>query len=140
VPRPDPSVCEASFIPSALGDYTFRLIGAVNGTPIDESFSSSPTTFASVEPLDRYQFPVDAPAAAEIVARLDAANARLARSETLPYVGIAAGIIGLLVGLGALLGPGKPPPGGRQQRSLTDPTARSGGGAHGENPYLSVRY
>ena len=69
MPRPDTGVYEASFIPSALGDYAFRLIGAVNGTPIDESFSLSPTTFASVEPPDRYQFPVDAPAGAELVAR-----------------------------------------------------------------------
>ena len=103
VPQAEPGAYEAPFIPSALGDYTFRLFGDINGTPIDESFSSSPTTFAPVEPLDRYQFPVNAPVGAELVAQLDAANARAARSETLAYVGIAAGVIGLLVGLAGLL-------------------------------------
>lgn len=110
VPRSEPGVYEAAFIPTALGDYTFRLFGDILETPIDESFSSSPTTFASVEPLDRYQFPVNAPAGAELVAQLDAANARAVRSETLAYVGIGTGVLGLLVGLGALLRAGRSRP------------------------------
>lgn len=110
VPQSEPGVYTAPFIPSALGDYTFRLFGDINGTPIDESFSSSPTTFASVEPLDRYQFPVNAPAGLELVTQLDTANARAARSETLAYAGIAAGVVGFLVGLGALLRAGRSHP------------------------------
>lgn len=110
VPGSEPGVYEAAFIPTALGDYTFRLFGDILETLIDESFSSSPTTFASVEPLDRYQFPVNAPAGAELVAQLDAANVRAARSETLAYVGIGAGVLGLLVGLGALLRAGRSRP------------------------------
>jgi len=46
---------------AGLGDYTFRLCGAITVTFIGESFSSPPTTFAAVGPLDRYQIPVDAP-------------------------------------------------------------------------------
>lgn len=107
VPQAEPGVYVAPFIPTALGDYTFRLFGEIDGTSIDESFSSSPTTFAPVEPVDRYQFPVNAPAGAELVAQLEAANARAARSEALAYGGIAAGVIGLLVGLGALLRAGR---------------------------------
>jgi hypothetical protein len=103
VPGSEPGVYEAPFIPTALGDYTFRLSGDIEGVSIDESFSSSPTTFAPVEPLDRYQFPVNAPAGAELVAQLEAANARAARSETLAYIGIAAGALGLLVGLVGIL-------------------------------------
>lgn len=110
VPGSEPGVYEAAFIPTALGDYTFRLVGDIRESPIDESFSSSPTTFASVEPLDRYQFPVNAPAGVELVTQLDAANARATRSETLAYVGIGVGVIGLLVGLGALLRAGRPRP------------------------------
>lgn len=122
VPGSEPGVYEAAFIPTALGDYTFRLFGDIRETPIDESFSSSPMTFASVEPLDRYQFPVNAPAGAELVAQLDAANARATRSETLAYVGIGVGVIGLLAGLGALLRAGRSRP------------ALVAGGGHGETP------
>jgi hypothetical protein len=110
VPGSERGVYEARFIPTALGDYTFRLFGDIEGTSIDESFSSSPTTFAPVEPLDRYQFPVSAPAGAELVAQLDAANARAARSETMAYVGIAAGVIGLLAGVDGLLRTGRSRP------------------------------
>ena len=76
VPQAESDVYVAPFIPSALGDYTFRLFGEIEGTSIDESFSSSPTTFAPVEPRDQSQFPVNVPAGAELVAQLDAANAR----------------------------------------------------------------
>lgn len=54
LPGAEPGVYEARFIPTALGDYTFRLFGSIDDTASDESFSSSPTTFAPVEPLDRY--------------------------------------------------------------------------------------
>lgn len=130
VPESEPGVYEAGFIPTALGDYTFRLFGDINGTPIDESFSSSPTTFASVEPLDRYQFPVNAPAGAELVTQLDAANARAARSEILAYVGLGIGVLGLLVGLGALLRAGRArPPLAAGEGNTTTPI-----GDHGETP------
>ena len=56
-----PGVYDAFFIPSTLGHYTFRLCGAITVTPIAASFSSPPTTFAALGPLDRYQIPVDAP-------------------------------------------------------------------------------
>jgi hypothetical protein len=46
---------------AGLEDYTSRLCGAITVTPIAASFSSPPTTFAAVGPLDRYQIPVDAP-------------------------------------------------------------------------------
>jgi hypothetical protein len=56
-----PGVYDAFFIPSTLGHYTFRLCGAITVTFIGESFSSPPSTFAALGPLDRYQIPVDAP-------------------------------------------------------------------------------
>ena len=53
VPGSEPGVYEAALIPTALGDYTFRLLGDMNGTPIDESFSSSPTTLPSPSVIPR---------------------------------------------------------------------------------------
>ena len=98
-PGPEPGVYETPFIPTALGDYTFTLFGEIEETVIDESFSSSPDTFSPVEPLDYYQFPVAAPAGAELIAQFAAANARAARGEILGSVGIAIGVLGLFVGI-----------------------------------------
>lgn len=43
------------FFPTAEGDYTFRIFGEIDGVAVDESFTSSPEGFASVEP--RLEFP-----------------------------------------------------------------------------------
>lgn len=103
VPQAEPGVYEAGFIPTALGDYTFRLFGQVGGAEVDEEFASSPTTFASVEPLALVQFPVDAPAGEELVGQLGETGAAAQAARTLAAVGIAVGAVGLLAGLAALL-------------------------------------
>jgi hypothetical protein len=48
---------EAWFFPMAAGDYSFHIYGDIEGTAIDETFTSSPEGFSSV--LDRalYEFP-----------------------------------------------------------------------------------
>jgi hypothetical protein len=46
------------FFPTAAeGDYTFRIYGAIDGTEIDESFTSGPETFGPVEDPAPLQFP-----------------------------------------------------------------------------------
>ncbi len=45
------------FFPMADGDYTFRVFGDIEGAVIDESFTSSPEGFASVEPREPLEFP-----------------------------------------------------------------------------------
>ena len=39
------------------GDYTFRIYGTIDGTEIDESFTSGPETFGAVEDPAPLQFP-----------------------------------------------------------------------------------
>jgi hypothetical protein len=48
---------EAVFIPTQPGDYAFRFFGTVDGTTIDETFTSSPNGFDSVAPRTDYEFP-----------------------------------------------------------------------------------
>lgn len=96
VPTDDGSY-EARFVPTATGDYTFRLTGTIGEATVDESVTSSPTTFESVQPLSAVEFPpvdaVDSP----LQAAVDAAQADAAMARTLGVAGIVVGILGLMV-------------------------------------------
>lgn len=97
-------VYTADFYPTSAGDYTFRFFGDVNGTAIDETFTSSPEGFSSVQPTTALQFPAKVPAATELRSEL-AAALRMARTATiLGGAGLAFGLISLLAALGALRG------------------------------------
>ncbi len=45
------------FFPMAEGDYTFRIAGDIEGNAMDESFTSSPEGFDSVQPREPLEFP-----------------------------------------------------------------------------------
>jgi len=47
----------ATFIPSEPGDYTFRIFGQINGVDVDETFTSSPEGFDSVQARADVEFP-----------------------------------------------------------------------------------
>ena len=49
---------ESVFIPTVAGPYTFHLTGTIDGTPVDESFTSSPEGFNEVQEATAVQFPV----------------------------------------------------------------------------------
>jgi hypothetical protein len=52
-----PGAYQSIFYPTKPGDYTFRIYGTINGTAIDESFTSGPDTFGPVEDPAPLQFP-----------------------------------------------------------------------------------
>jgi hypothetical protein len=52
-----PGAYESWFFPMAAGDYSFHIYGEIEGTPIDETFTSSPEGFSSVEDRALYEFP-----------------------------------------------------------------------------------
>lgn len=92
---------EAPFVPAATGDYTFRIFGDIEGNAVDESVTSGPQTFNSVEPLTAHEFP---PVSASnetqtaLIAAQDAANqARIFAIVSL-VVGVLALIAALLLG------------------------------------------
>ncbi len=53
----EPGAYRAIFFPTAEGDYTFHIFGDIEGTAIDERFTSGPETFSPVESSEPLQFP-----------------------------------------------------------------------------------
>ncbi|HEY1331394.1 MAG TPA: hypothetical protein VGH10_07975 [Actinomycetota bacterium] len=104
-----PGDFRAWFFPSAPGNYTFHLTGKIGSTNIDQSFTSGPTTFDSVQDPAKLQFPVKAPTTTQLNAKLDATLPRLATSAQVESANDAAssaktvGIIGIVVGAAGLI-------------------------------------
>ena len=67
----------APIMPTAPGDYTFHITGAIHGTPVDVTVTSSDETFDTVKGTAEIQFPAKLPSVTEIVTRLDRIDARL---------------------------------------------------------------
>jgi hypothetical protein len=104
-----PGDYRAWFIPTAPGDYTFHFTGTISVQVIDERFTSSPTTFATVQDPSLIEFPLRAPTAAELSQRIDAQIPRMATSSaastarTLAMVGVVLGGLGLLIAVAAFV-------------------------------------
>ena len=107
----------ADFIPTASGQYAFRITGSIEGVSVDETFESGADTFANVEPATAIQFPERAASAREVEAAsrgaIDAAQQALSMSASaggaadgargLAIAGIAVGVAGVVVGGAACL-------------------------------------
>jgi hypothetical protein len=65
-------------IPTVVGTYRFHIFGAINGTAIDQTITSGPTTFDSVADSSAVEFPVPVPAVAALSTKVDAVNQRAA--------------------------------------------------------------
>ncbi len=108
-----PGDYEAPMIPTAPGDYTFHVTGTIHSTKIDETATSSDTTFDSVVDPSAVQFPSKLPAVGDLATRLErvdaraqsqlsAANDAKSSAQGALVVGIAVGGAGVLIGLVAL--------------------------------------
>jgi len=95
----EPGAYESVFFPTAAGPYTFRIYGDLEGTAIDESFTSSPDGFGEVEELSGGQFPVQFPSTGDIVADAEA-GANAATQATIALVLAVIGLLAALVALG----------------------------------------
>ena len=93
-----PGAYDAFFIPTRAGTYIFHFTGQIEGTNIDEKFESGPGRFNDVADTSTMQFPVKVPAPADMIAQLKSAQDAAASAQTLAYIGIAVGVVGLLVG------------------------------------------
>ena len=98
-----PGAYTADLMPTAIGDYTFRFVGEVNGVKIDEKFESGPGRFAAVEPVAKIQFPTITPSNDVLQAQVTAANSAADSARLLGIAGIVVGVIGLAVGGAALM-------------------------------------
>jgi hypothetical protein len=108
---------EAVFVPTALGDYTFHIAGMVGEAQVDETVTSGPNTFNSVEPLSAIEFPVPQPDVMQMQASAAAAHADAATARLLGIAGIVAGVLGIIVAAVALSRSGRP----HAARTVTQP-------------------
>jgi hypothetical protein len=118
----EPGDYRAWFVPSQPGDYTFHVMGRVEGERVDTSVTSGPDTFSPViDPVAEAFPPVQAPTNAELAERLEreasrsteaiarandaaaAATDAAASARTIGVLGTALGAAGLAVGGAALL-------------------------------------
>jgi hypothetical protein len=104
-----PGDYRGAFVPTQAGKYTMHLFGKVGNTKVDKTFSSSPTTFASVVDPSTIEYPTKIPTATELNAKVDrelpriqaqatsAANDAASSAKTLAVVGIVVGVLALVV-------------------------------------------
>ena len=72
-----PGDYEAPLIPTIPGDYTFHLSGKIHDTAVDETATSSDSTFDSAVDETDIQFPAKVPSLTEVTTRLDRLDARV---------------------------------------------------------------
>jgi len=108
-----PGDYRAWFIPTRPGDYTFTFSGTIHGQKVNQSFTSSPTTFDAVKVPSDVEFPAKDPTVGELAQRAAAVDQRVTLARTaadkgkstagtaliLAIVGLALGVAGVGVGL-----------------------------------------
>lgn len=107
-----PGDYRAWFIPSQAGPYTFHITGTVDGTKVDWTESSSPSTFDTIQAPADASFPkvsaltsqqltdLISNQSARLQTSIDSANSAAKSARTVAVIGIAVGALGL--GIGAL--------------------------------------
>jgi len=101
---------DAFFIPTTPGPYTFHFTGNLGG-PVDQSFSSGPDTFSTVDDPTTIQFPVQVPSNLELSQKLDRETQRLTsaivaaqstaeiQADSKANTALVVGILGVVFGL-----------------------------------------
>jgi hypothetical protein len=90
-----PGEYEMHFIPTAPGNYTFHIKGAVKGTPVDETVTSSDKTFEPVTDASDVQFPNKLPNSNDLSTKIDKVSSRVGALEGQVIPGLAGIFIGL---------------------------------------------
>lgn len=105
-----PGDYRGAFVPTQAGKYTIHVTGKIGQTTVDKTFTSSPTTFATVVDPSTIEYPTKIPTATELNAKVDrelpriqaqatsAANDAASSAKTLAVVGIVVGVLALVVG------------------------------------------
>lgn len=89
----------APVLPTEVGDYTWHIFGTIENTPVDVSMTSSPTTFASVDPPSTVSFPGSEPGASDLQAELQGARQTAQIALVVAVVGTLIGLAGLAMAL-----------------------------------------
>lgn len=93
-----PGWYQSYFIPTIAGAYSFHVTGDINGTDVNETFSTGPDTFGEPQSFAAAQFPVQFPGQAELVD--DAQRGADAAGQV--TIAMILGGLGLVAGLAAL--------------------------------------
>jgi hypothetical protein len=103
-----PGDFRAAIIPTRPGNYTFHFVGMLKAQRIDQSFTSSDTTFDPVQEATAIEFPAKDPSAGQLAEKVDRLGARLEdegaaanRAQMVGGAGLLAGVLGIAVGVGA---------------------------------------
>ncbi|HEY8825629.1 MAG TPA: hypothetical protein VIP07_12200 [Candidatus Limnocylindria bacterium] len=88
----EPGQYHAAFIPTAVGDYAFRVFGMIGSTKVDERFESGPGRFDPVISDSSLQFPKSLTTNDQLAERLD--QVRL--------IAIGALILGIVASIGSI--------------------------------------
>jgi len=91
------------FMPTLVGDYTFHMTGKIEDLAVDEKFDSGPNRFSPVVSAREVQFPNKLQSLDELGAQLAAADAKISQAQTFGIAGVVAGVLGLIVGVAALV-------------------------------------
>ena len=108
-----PGDYEEPIMPTAPGDYTFHVSGAIHGQKVDETISSGSDTFDAAIEASQVQFPVPVPDLGQVATRVTQTDARVTQATadaraaedaaaTATLVGVAVGVVGIILGGGAL--------------------------------------
>jgi hypothetical protein len=100
---------DAPVIPEAVGTYRFHFTGTINGQKIDQTFTSSESTFDDVVTPSAIQFPTKQPALSDLATSVDRLQTRTADAlsraktahndaSTATIVAIVALIAGVVLG------------------------------------------
>ncbi len=98
-----PGEYHGDFIPTAMGSYTFRVYGSINGTPVDSTVTSGPESFSDVQSATSLQFPNQVQPVASVAQTANDASSTADSARTLGIIGIVVGVLGLLAGIGGMI-------------------------------------
>lgn len=112
----EPGDYRAWLVPTKTGNYTFHITGTIHGDKIDQSFTSSETTFDPVKDVSEVEFPSKDPTTGQLAEKLDRVSKRVdarvasvsddakkgkddaGTATTLAIIGIVIGVLGLAAG------------------------------------------
>ena len=100
---------DAFFIPTTPGPYTFHFTGNLGG-PVNQSFTSGPETFSTVDDPTSVQFPVTVPSNLELSQKIDreiprltasitSASSKASDSSSTATTALIVGALGVVIGL-----------------------------------------
>jgi hypothetical protein len=107
-------------VPTGDGSYE----GAIGEATVDESVTSSPTTFDSVQPLTAIEFPPQAADGPTPTALAQSAQAEAATARMFAFAGIALGALGLVLAVVAWLRAGNAPAAAPESAQPIEPAGK----------------